>query len=270
MSCHLQFSGFTHGDHSLSHGINGFKGTRNSSTLFNLAWSTSFMWDGGVNNLEVQPINPITNPVEMGSDLTSVIGKLNRSARYRKLFYAAFKDSTVSSKHLLKSLAQFTLLFQSYHSKYDQVINKEKGIAFTAQEQNGYLLFKQHCASCHAEPLFTNYTFKNNGLPLDTGLNDYGRMGITHQAVDSLKFKVPSLRNISVSAPYMHDGRFRKLPEVLEHYSTGIAGSSTLAKELEVPFNFSATQKLELIAFLNTLTDKEFLYDLRFRNYVDP
>ncbi len=160
MSCHLQFSGFTHGDHSLSHGINGFKGTRNSSTLFNLAWSPSFMWDGGVNNLEVQPINPITNPVEMGSDLKDVIDKLNNSVRYRKLFYAAFKDSTVSSKRLLKSLAQFTLLFQSYHSKYDQVIGKEKGIAFTPTEQNGYLLFKQHCASCHAEFHFLERQYK--------------------------------------------------------------------------------------------------------------
>ena len=163
-SCHLQFTAFTHVDHSLSHGINGLKGTRNSSTLFNLAWNTSFMWDGGVNHLEMQPINPITNPVEMDSKLEEVILKLNHSPHYKKLFYKAFQDSVITSKYLFKALAQFTVMFESYNSKYDKVSRKEKGFEFTAEEQKGYVLFQKNCSSCHTEPLFTNHTLKNNGL----------------------------------------------------------------------------------------------------------
>jgi cytochrome c peroxidase len=218
-SCHLQFSAFTHVDHSLSHGINGLKGARNSSTIFNLAWSKSFMWDGGVNNIEVQPINPITNPVEMDSKLKDVVMKLNRSAYYRKKFYKAFNDSVINSQKLLKSLAQFILMLESYNSKYDKVIRKEKDAEFTEQEKKGYGLFKKNCSSCHTEPLFTNNSFENNGLPPDKELNDGGRIRITKNASDSLKFKVPSLRNAAVSYPYMHDGRFKNLKQVLDHYT---------------------------------------------------
>lgn len=268
-SCHLQFTGFTHSDHNLSHGINGLKGKRNSSALFNLAWNTSFMWDGGVSNLEVQAINPITNPVEMDSRLEDVVAKLNRSARYRKLFFKACNDSVITSKYLLKSLAQFTVLFESYNSKYDKVMRKEKNNVFTVEEKNGYTLFKNNCAACHTEPLFTNYAFKNNGLPVDAELNDLGRMQITQNRADSLKFKVPSLRNIAVSGPYMHDGRFKNLMLVLEHYISGIQSTATLADELKTPLSLTVKDKTDLIAFLNTLTDKEFLYDLRFRNYTN-
>jgi cytochrome c peroxidase len=267
-SCHLQFTGFTHVDHSLSHGINGLKGTRNSSTLFNLAWNTSFMWDGGVNNLEVQPINPITNPVEMDSNLEDVIKKLNGSFKYRKLFFNAFNDSVASTKRLLKSLSQFMLLFESYNSKYDKVVKKEKGIAFTPEEKRGYALFKKNCSNCHSEPLFTNNSIKNNGLEMDKDLNDAGRMKITNNPADSLKFKIPPLRNIAVSAPYMHDGRFRDLQQVLDHYTDGIVDSPTLASELKKKMVLSANDKKDIISFLNTLTDKEFLFDLRFRNHV--
>ena len=267
-SCHLQFTGFTHVDHNLSHGINGLKGTRNSSTLFNLAWNTSFMWDGGVNNLEVQAINPITNPVEMDSKLEDVLMKLNRSPRYKKLFLKAFNDTSISSKYVLKGLAQFTVLFESFNSKYDKIKRNEKGFAFTKEEKKGYSLFKTNCASCHTEPLFTNFKFKNNGILPDPELRDIGRMKITRDPKDSLKFKVPSLRNIAVSAPYMHDGRFRNLEQVLNHYSNGIVSNSTLAEELKQSIPLSEEEKKGLIAFLNTLTDKEFLFDLRFRNYT--
>ncbi|MGZ4042677.1 MAG: cytochrome-c peroxidase, partial [Bacteroidia bacterium] len=171
-SCHLQFSAFTHVDHGLSHGINGLKGNRNSAAIFNMAWSSSFMWDGGVNNLEVQPINPITNPVEMDNTLANAVKKLNGSFYYRKKFYAAFKDSVITSQKLLKALAQFIVMLESYNSKYDKVIRKEKGNEFTDSEKRGYVLFKKNCASCHTEPLFTNNTCQNNGLPVDKELND--------------------------------------------------------------------------------------------------
>lgn len=267
-SCHLQFSGFTHVDHGLSHGINGLKGTRNSSTIFNMAWNKSFMWDGGVNNIEVQPINPITNPVEMDNTLANVVMKLNRSPYYRKKFYAAFKDSTVNSQKLLKALSQFVLMLESYNSKYDKVTRKEKGVEFSEAEKAGYRLFKRNCASCHTEPLFTNNSFQNNGLPVDKELNDGGRIKITHDPADSLKFKVPSLRNVTMSYPYMHDGRFKNLKQVLEHYSSGIQKSTTLANELNTGIALNELEKEQIIAFLNTLTDKEFLYDMRFRDHI--
>lgn len=266
-SCHLQFSGFTHVDHALSHGINGLKGTRNSATIFNMAWSTSFMWDGGVNNLEVQPINPITNPVEMDSKLADVVMKLNRSSYYRTKFYGAFNDSVITSQKLLKALAQFMVMLESYNSKYDKVMRKEA--EFTEQENKGYKVFKKNCSSCHTEPLFTNNSFQNNGLPVDKELNDGGRIKITKNPADSLKFKVPSLRNITMSYPYMHDGRFKNLKLVVEHYASGIQKSETLAKELSYGIVINDKEKDQLIAFLNTLTDKEFLFDLRFRDYVN-
>ncbi len=267
-SCHLQFSGFTHVDHALSHGINGLKGTRNSLTLFNLAWNKSFMWDGGVNNLEVQPINPITNPVEMDNDLGQLVKKLNSSHNYRQRFFKAFHDSVITSQHLLKALAQYLVMLESYNSKYDQVMRKEPGVAFTEPEKKGYALFKTHCASCHTEPLFTNNDFENNGLPVDPELNDKGRIKITHLGSDSLKFKVPSLRNCELSYPYMHDGRFRNLDLVLSHYAEGIQASPTLAVQLKKPVNLSAENKKDLLSFLKTLTDKQFMYELRYRNYL--
>ena len=135
---------------------------------------------------------------------------------------------------------------------------------FTQQEQNGYLLFKKHCASCHTEPLFTNLQFENNGLPVDSILNDWGRMRITQKANDSLKFKVPTLRNIEFSFPYMHDGRFKKLSQVLNHYTNGIVHYSNLSQTLKQPIILTSNQKVDITAFLLTLTDKEFLFNKKF------
>ena len=144
-SCHLQATGFTHVDHQLSHGIDGKIGTRNSMTLINLAWSKDFMWDGGVNNLEMQPINPITNPNEMDESLEHVLLKLQNSQKYRGLFNNAFGDEKITSQRLLKALAQFTVMLQSSNSKYDRVMRKEE--TFTEREQIGYNLFKKNCNS---------------------------------------------------------------------------------------------------------------------------
>lgn len=269
-SCHLSFTAFTHADHKLSHGINGRIGTRNSQVLINLAWSKSFMWDGGANNLEVQAISPITNPLEMDNSLTDVVNKLNQSAKYRKLFHTAFKDSVVTSQKLLKALAQYTSQLVSYNSKYDSIMRKEKGVMFTQNENTGYLLFKQHCASCHTEPLFTNNGFENNGLAIDTDLKDWGRMNITQNSSDSLKFKVPTLRNVEFSAPYFHDGRVNKLKDVINHYSSGIVKSKTLSSSLQSPIILSEQNKKDLVSFLKTLTDRYALYSERYRyNYSE-
>lgn len=268
-SCHLQFTGFTHVDHALSHGINGLKGTRNSMTLFNLAWSQSFMWDGGVNNLEVQPLSPITNPVEMDNTLANVVNRLNTSPTYKKLFYAAFGDSIATGQYVLKALAQFTSMLVSCNSKYDKYVRKEAGGELTEVELKGLNVFREKCSSCHTEPLFTNNTFQNNGLPVDTELNDYGRIRITHNLDDSLKFKVPSLRNVVVSYPYMHDGRFHTLRQVLDFYSDGVMHSRTLAPQLKNNIRLNEEEKVEILAFLQTLTDNDFLFDMRFRNYAE-
>ena len=266
-SCHLQFTAFTHVDHAFSHGIGGQTGTRNSPTLQNLAWQKFFMWDGGVTNLEMQPINPIESPIEMGNTMKVVVNKLNHSAYYKHKFYEAFGDSIVSGQHVLKALSQFLVMLESYNSKYDKVKSGEE--KFTINEESGFQIFKKNCASCHTGNLFTDGAFHNTGLHYDTELKDIGRMKITHDKNDSLKFKTPTLRNIAVSYPYMHDGRFKKLEQVIDFYTEDKSKNNSIDKHLKRRIILSAQEKKDLISFLQTLTDKEFLFDLRFRDYVN-
>lgn len=258
-SCHSPYNAFAHTDHDLSHGIFDSIGNRNAPALFNLAWQESFMWDGAINHLDMQALAPIEHPKEMGSNIKEVLNKLNDSTAYKQLFYQTFKDSIITSSKLLKALSQFQLTLVSAHSKYDMVIlGKEE---FTPQEKNGYELFKKNCNHCHSEPLFSNYAFKNNGLPIDTTLNDYGRFTITQNEEDKMKFKVPSLRNLSYTYPYMHDGRFKTLKEVLKHYADGIQKTNSLSPELTTPITLSSNEKVDLIAFLLTLNDQAFVFD---------
>jgi cytochrome c peroxidase len=261
-SCHSPFNAFTHVDHALSHGIHDSIGTRNSPALMNLAWQNTFMWDGAINNLDMQSLAPISHPAEMASHINDVVKKLNRSKLYKKLFDDAYQDSIATGEKTLKAIAQFMLTIVSANSKYDKVMNKKA--EFTVQEQNGYQIFKKNCASCHTEPLFTNGTFANNGIGTDTVLNDIGRMKVTQRKEDAYKFKVPTLRNIEFSYPYMHDGRFKKLGEVLNHYSNGIKQSETLSGKLKSGITLSANEKVDLMAFLLTLSDKQFLFDSNF------
>lgn len=260
-SCHLQQTGFTHVDHQLSHGIEGKIGTRNAMVLINLAWNKNFMWDGGVNNIEMQAINPITSPFEMDETLENVVTKLQNSSKYRTLFSKAFGDEKVTSQRLLKALAQFTVMLKSSNSKYDKVMRKEA--VYNEREQRGYDLFKVNCASCHKEPLFSNDKFENNGLAIDTTLNDFGRIKITNKKEDYLRFKVPTLRNVQYTFPYMHDGRFKTLTEVVKHYNS-LGNDKSLPKELAKPMQLSDNDRVDLVLFLTTLTDKEFLFDKRF------
>ncbi|MDF2449737.1 MAG: putative cytochrome c peroxidase precursor [Bacteroidota bacterium] len=147
-SCHLQFTNFTHVDHALSHGIFGKKGTRNTLSIINAAWSKNFMWDGGVNNIEVQALAPIENPVEMDSKLADIVARLNRSENYRTRFKRAFGSEEISGQFVLKALAQYMVSMQSYNSKYDKVMRKEPGVAFSEYEAKGYALFKKQCSGC--------------------------------------------------------------------------------------------------------------------------
>ena len=258
-SCHSPYNSFAHTDHELSHGINDSIGNRNAPALFNLAWQTSFMWDGAINHLDMQALAPISHPNEMGSNITRVITKLKNNTAYRNSFTKAFNDSTITSAKILKALSQFQLTLVSANSKYDRVVlGLDK---FTLQEQNGYNLFKNNCNTCHAEPLFTNYAFENNGLAIDSVLNDLGRFNISQISTDYYKFKVPSLRNLSYTYPYMHDGRFFTLKDVINHYTDGIAVSKTTSTKLITKIKLTANEKIDLLAFLLTLNDKEFVFN---------
>lgn len=258
-SCHSQFTAFTHVDHALSHGIDDRIGKRNSPALMNLAWHKLIMWDGAINHLDMQALAPMTHPDEMGEKIENVIAKLYRSSIYPALFKKAYKDTLITGERTLKALSQFMLVLVSSNSKYDSVMRKQA--KFTVQEKNGYALFQKNCSSCHKEPLFTNLEFENNGLPVDSILKDTGRMKVTKDPLDSLKFKVPTLRNIEFSYPYMHDGRFKRLSDVLKHYTTGIHRSKTLSKNLDAPIVLSSNEKVDLTAFLMTLTDRKFLFN---------
>lgn len=257
-SCHSPYNAFAHVDHDLSHGIDDQIGTRNAPALMNLAWQSEFMWDGAINHIDVQALAPMSHPKEMDEDFTNVVQKLRQSAMYRGLFYDAYGDSTITGTQTLKALSQFQLTFISANAKYDSVKRKES--VYTAQELNGYKLFKQNCNSCHAEPLFSTYEFANNGLSADTTLNDLGRVVVSQNPLDSFKFKVPTLRNLAYSFPYMHDGRFAKLSQVVNHY-TNLTFCEQTDKRLQQPIILSENEKVDLVSFLLTLSDKSFVFN---------
>jgi len=264
-SCHQRIAAFAHIDHTLSHGIYGRIGNRNIPSLQNLIWNTSFMWDGGINHIEIQPIAPITNRLEMDETIEGCIEKLKKSEKYVRLFKNAYGDTLINSQRMLKSLTQFMGLMISNKSKYDKYLVGKSD--FTPEEVHGLQLFKSKCSSCHTEPLFTNNLFKNNELLPDSSLSDVGRAFITKKDQDSYFYRVPSLRNIEMTYPYMHDGRFQKLKEVINHYGNPSNFKSSADPLLKSIGTLDNTDKRDLILFLLTLTDKEFLYDRRF---VDP
>jgi cytochrome c peroxidase len=261
-SCHQQFAAFATFEHDLSHGFNNQFTKRNAPGLFNLLWQKEFHWDGGINHIEVQPLAPITAANEMAEDISSVINKLKADAKYREMFRSAFGDNDITSQRMLKALTQFVGSMISANSKYDKVKRGEE--TFTTAQQAGYVVFQAKCASCHKEPLFTDQSFRNNGLPLNMHLLDYGRMNITHKKEDSLKFKVPSLRNVVLTFPYGHDGRFWSLDEVFNHYSTGVQNGPTLDPLLKNKIPLSNIERGNLKQFLSTLTDSSFVKDKRF------
>jgi cytochrome c peroxidase len=256
-SCHQQFAAFATFDHDFSHGFNNTFTTRNAPALQNLVWKNNFHHDGGVLNLEMQALSPILAPNEMAEDLPNVISKLKNNPTYRQMFIDAFGVDDITSAKMVKAISQFETQLISANSKYDKV--KAGTDTYTSFELAGYNLFKQNCASCHKEPFFTDESFRNIGLPLNSFLNDFGRMGITNVKADSLKFKVPSLRNVALTAPYMHDGRLVSLQAVFNHYTTGLVQHITTDPLVVNRFNLSTLQRNQIEAFLNTLTDSSFL-----------
>lgn len=261
-SCHQQFAAFSTFDHDLSHGFNNRFTTRNAPALFNLVWLKELHWDGGINHIEVQPLAPITAANEMAEDINNVVNKLKQDNKYKQLFREAFGSNEINSQLMLKAITQFTGFMVSANSKYDKV--KRGETTFSNAEQLGYSQFQLKCASCHKEPMFTDLSYRNNGMPLNSFLKDVGRMRITNKKEDSLKFRVPTLRNVLLSFPYGHDGRFYSIDNVLNHYSTGIQNSPTLDPILKNKISLSTEQRYYIKTFLTTLTDTSFVNDKRF------
>lgn len=253
--CHDQAHAFADHNVRLSVGVNGTLGKRNSPVIFNVLWQKEFMADGGINHIEIMPLAPLTDPLEMNNpSMSDLITRLNGNAQYRVRFKAAFDKDKIDDQQMFFALAQYMASLNSYQSRYDEVRqNKSK---FTDLEEKGYALFKAHCNACHTEPLFTDLSYRNNGL--DSIFTDQGRFKITQKTEDMGKFKVPTLRNINLTYPYMHDGRLRNLDDVLNHYLKP-KNSATLDKSLENGIQLSETDKTALIAFLHTLSDYTLL-----------
>jgi cytochrome c peroxidase len=261
-NCHVQKAAFTQPALEVSCGIFNREGTRNVMPIMNLAWSTSFMWDGGVFDLDMQPVAPITSHAEMADSLQSVLTRLRTDETYPALFKKTFGNQGITTSTFMKALSQFMVMCVSSNSKYDSVMRKQA--VFTGEEQKGYLSFKEKCSGCHAEPLFTDGSFRNTGLNTIDKM-DEGRYRITLHETDKYKFKVPSLRNVGFSAPYMHNGSLQTLDDVLNYYASGIKDTSGLDPLLKasdmVGIAMNRDEKQNIIAFLKTLDDNSFLLD---------
>lgn len=266
--CHIQQNAFTHHGHTVSHGINNALGTRNSPSIQNMAFQTQFMWDGAADNLDFQAVIPLLSAIEMNGNLGSIMAMMKADPIYVKLYGQAFPNKQINTENMFKALSQFMVMNISANSRFDKYRRNEAGGTLSSDELQGYVIFNSKCASCHATDLFTDNSFRNNGLSVNPLVNDVGRYRLTELSQDYYKFKVPSLRNVEVTAPYMHDGRFGTLDAVLNHYSNGVVNSATLDPSLNqngtLGIPLSSIEKSKLIAFLKTLTDNQYLTDTRF------
>jgi cytochrome c peroxidase len=280
-SCHQQAKAFTDGM-ALSKGIDNVLTSRNSMSLTNLLWSRKFFWDGRAASLEEQAVFPLTNPHEMGQPLDISAQKLSQIDEYPALFKLVFGDDKITPERIAKALAQFERTLISCSSKYDQYLKNT--YQPNQEELKGMALFMNgpdpekgirggNCAHCHGGVKNYMELFHNNGL--DSIPKDAGIETLTGLASDRGRFKAPTLRNIALTAPYMHDGRFKTLEEVVDHYSDHIKESASLSTFIRgesndaggKSLNFKPREKMELIAFLNMLTDSTFISDPRF---ADP
>jgi len=267
-SCHLQNYAFTDSSNALSEGIDGKIGTRNSMPLFNLGYATQFFWDGGAKDLESQVVGPIQNPVEMHQNLAEAITELNQSTKYPKLFSDAFGTTPITTLQLMKAIAQFERTLLSANTKYDKY--KAGQQTLTQEELNGLAIFtnpqKGDCNHCHTlGGTFTDFEYRKNGL--DSISNDKGRALITLKEFDNGKFKTPTVRNLKFTAPYMHDGRFKTLEEVVQHYNVGFKYPANLDANLKFAKKgrISPQEEKDLIAFLNTLNDESLTTNPNFK-----
>jgi cytochrome c peroxidase len=260
-SCHAQEHGFSD-PNPVSSGVDGLQGTRNAPALANLAWSQRFFWDGRVSSLEEQAGKPIENPVEMDLALDEAVARLNAEESYVADFATSFGEP-VTTDNLQMAIASFVRTLVSGRSPYDRHLAGDDG-AFSDAAARGEQLFadKAACFHCHPGGALTNDGFFNDGSYLDGG--DEGRKEITGRAGDLGKFKVPGLRNVAVSAPYMHDGSLATLREVVEQYAAGGLGHPSTDPQI-APLQLAEDEIDDLLAFLEALTDDDFLNDARFR-----
>jgi cytochrome c peroxidase len=256
-----------------SRGFQGGFTDRHAMNLVNLRYHPRgrFFWDERGGNLEAMVLMPVENHLEMGQDLTQLPGIVARGARYPELFRQAFGDTTITNDRIAHALAQFLRSMVSFQSRYDEgraMVNAaaEDFVNFTVQENRGKALFLRNCSLCHLpdqESHFVMVEPVNTGLDDDTQHTDGGVGDITLNPRDVGRFKSPSLRNVEVTTPYMHDGRFTTLEAVIDHYSSG--GKNHPNKDVRVqPMHFTDAEKASLVAFLKTLTDRHFLTDPKF------
>jgi len=261
-SCHNQ-NNFFSDTAQFSIGVNGQAGLRHSMPIFNMAYhSQGFFWDGRADLLRHQVPFPIEDSLEMDETMENVLGKLSAKALYRDQFKRAFNTETITEEYLALALEQFMLSISSYESKYDRV---QLGLeSFTESEERGLQIFNgpANCDQCHVGVNFENRGFENNGLDAEEDMLDYGRELATGDPNDRGKFKVPSLRNVSLTAPYMHDGRFQTLEEVVEFYNSEVVYSPTINpfffSNAEGGLGLSEQDKEDLVNFMMTLTDESF------------
>ena len=263
-SCHHQENGFTD-PHEFSEGFEGGLSDRNSMAIVNVEFQRRFFWDTRANSIESQVLMPIEHPIEMGMNLDSLVYRLQRIPYYPPLFEAAFGDTVITISRIAKGLAQFMKSIRSYESKYDQGLTNDFA-EYSELENAGRALWfsgEHSCVNCHLTPNFGGVSSHVNGLNAG-GIGDLGVGGVTGDDEDMGRFKTVSLRNIGLTAPYMHDGRFETLEEVLSFYSTDIQPHPYLDDRLAIDhniggppkdFNLTADQIAAYVAFLNTLTD---------------
>ncbi|WP_299454777.1 cytochrome c peroxidase [uncultured Microscilla sp.] len=267
-NCHIQSTAFADAQqHPLSIGVENRVGIRNAPALANLAFMPEFFWDGGVTHLDFVPINAIEAAFEMDETIENVVKKLNESTVYPALFKKAFGVDKVTSPYMLQALSQFMTMMVSANSRYDKY-QRGEGEQLSDDEQAGLTLFQAKCGSCHTGALFTDFSYRNNGI--STTFSDEGRARISEATEDIGKFRVPSLRNVALTAPYMHNAKFRTLEEVLKHYAEGVQPSATLDASLQrngrLGIALTSEEQRKIIVFLRTLTDNDFRSDERFQN----
>lgn len=280
-SCHAPEAGFSDSN-TFSIGVGGQVGVRQSMALINLGWSNLFFWDGRAATLEEQIFHPITDPIEMGESVEGVVSKLRADPSYAPMFTAAFGSACIDSVRISKAVAQFIRTMVSFNSQLDRVLYGPE--EFTASQFNGYDMFVKEggdpadglggqwgadCFHCHGGTytFFTDSQLHNNGL--DSEFSDVGAYGFTGNDWDLGRFKTPTLRNIAYTAPYMHDGRFETLEEVIDHYNSGGQVSATVdpfMKYTQGGLQLSEQQQADLLAFLEMLSDEEFINNPKFSN----
>lgn len=280
--CHVQSDGFSD-SRPFSVGVEGLEGNRQAMVIFNMAWhDNKFFWDGRANTLREQALMPIQDPLEMNETLENVVSKLQDSKAYNNQFVRAFGDDLINEERIGLALEQFMMTIVSMNSKYDQFLLGQTNLS--ESEMRGFDLFFTEfdptgvqkggeCFHCHAGVNFTNNLYMNNGLDTDATFTDEGVFKVTGKQEDLAKFKVPSLRNIAMTAPYMHDGRFVTLDEVLIHYNAGVKPSSTLDEIMQYNLNpgleLNEQDLADLKAFLLTLTDDTYLSNEEYANPFD-